>query len=159
MIERASGAWAAAQAPTLDDAVRLVGGEGRFTLRHRAVAPFEWSMTLERAGGSLAWALPAGVPWGEGEARPATAREASAVPDPVWDAGRYTLRLDPADPRARTLLLEGRRVAGRCATSGACSGRCAGSTRRRFAPCRSASFPCSRTPRPTPPTRSAGRSK
>src|SRR5581483_1792081 len=115
MIERASGAWAAAQAPTLDDAVRLVGGEGRFTLRHRAVAPCEWSMTLERAGGSLAWALPAGVPWGEGEARPATAREASAVPDPVWDAGRYTLRLDPADPRARTLLLEGRRVAGRYA--------------------------------------------
>jgi bifunctional non-homologous end joining protein LigD len=118
MIDRfpaASGAWACAQAPTPEDVSRIVGGEGRFTLRHRATEPFGWSLTLERAGGALTWALPAGVPWGEGETRPATSREPGVVPDPAWDGGACVVRRLADDPGAREVLLEGKRILGRYA--------------------------------------------
>src|SRR5581483_6400739 len=58
----ARGAWPAAPVVTPEDLSRLVGGAGRFALRHRATAPFEWSLVLEGPSGSLTWALPAGVP-------------------------------------------------------------------------------------------------
>ncbi len=109
----ARGAWPAAPVVTPEDLSRLVGGAGRFALRHRATAPFEWSLVLEGPSGSLTWALPAGVPWAEGESRPATSREPSATPDPAWDAGPYVLRRHGGDAAARELRLEGRRVLGR----------------------------------------------
>jgi bifunctional non-homologous end joining protein LigD len=104
---RAAGSWEGGQAAFPEDAARLAGGEGAFALRHRAAAPFEWSLTLSRGATSLTWALPGGVPWGEGETRAATARAEGALPDPVWDAGRMALA------RGGELRLEGRRVRGR----------------------------------------------
>jgi bifunctional non-homologous end joining protein LigD len=91
-------------------------GEGRFLLFHHAARPYQWELRLEGPRQRLAWRLPQGLPWGQGESRQAlpVEREALAPEGGArWDEGRWRAQ-GPAG-EATVVLLEGRRLRGRYA--------------------------------------------
>ena len=84
-----------------------------FRIHHRSRPPYPWSLELSGPDGVLAVALPRGLPWAEGETRPAQPGAREEEPAPLWDEGDY--RVVQLDERRATLHLEGRRVRGRYA--------------------------------------------
>ena len=121
-------------------------GEGRFVISHHGARPYQWELRLEGPRHRLAWTLPQGLPWGQGEVRQAApanrptnasaagASEAGAggasapepgpapAPAPVpWDEGRW--RAQGPSGTATVVLLEGRRVRGRYALGPEPNGR------------------------------------
>jgi bifunctional non-homologous end joining protein LigD len=98
-------------------------GEGRFLLSHNATRPYQWELRLEGPRHRLAWTLPQGLPWGQGESRqalPAAQESLSAQGAARWDEGRWRAQ-DPTGD-ATVVLLEGRRVRGRYALGPASAG-------------------------------------
>lgn len=91
-------------------------GEGRFLLSHHAARPYQWELRLEGPRHRLAWTLPQGLPWGQGESRqalPAAHETLAAQGGARWDEGRWRAQGPSGD--ATVVLLEGRRVRGRYA--------------------------------------------
>lgn len=79
---------------------------GAFRVRHAPGAPTPWWIEL---AGAAALALPEGLPWKEGEARPARPALLHEVAGAPWDAGRFTLD-------AGVLALDGRKLKARFET-------------------------------------------
>lgn len=90
-----------------------VGAPARaFHIHHLQAPPFRWQLQLETAEAPRVLSLPHGMPWAQGEARPAI-EEPTLLAPPVWDEGRYVV--EAADEDEVVLMMEGRRVRGRYA--------------------------------------------
>jgi bifunctional non-homologous end joining protein LigD len=105
--------------PAASDATGLARGLPRpgaparpFVVRHLQAPPFRWQLQLDAAAAPRLFSLPNGLPWAQGEARPAIEDDAGETP-PIWDEGRY--RVEDADDDEVVLALDGGRIRGRYA--------------------------------------------